>query len=271
MDRRPAVSGFFYPSGKKELQTLLAEIYDQVSEPETCENPIGVVVPHAGFIYSGLTAMHSFRALRKSQRRKFVILGPNHNSYPKTASIYSDGSWITPLGTARVDSSLAKELAGLSEKMVVDVPSHSVEHSIEVQIPFLQYLYGEDFEFCPVIMGDQSRDTILDIAKAMESLDPEVVFIASSDMTHYESHESARRKDHELISVIESLDTSELYRILGEKRISSCGYGAIAVLMEITRSRGGSLKLLNYSTSGEQSGDFSSVVGYASLVSCPSS
>ncbi|AKA49368.1 hypothetical protein IX51_09955 [uncultured archaeon] len=271
MDRRPAVSGFFYPSSKKELEELLSTIDREVGEPDSCDNPIGVVVPHAGLIYSGITAMHSFKALRRSPARKFVIIGPNHNSYPRIAAAYSGGSWLTPLGSAKIDSALSDRISELSEKIVIDPTPHSVEHSVEVQIPFLQYIYGENFEFSPIILGDQTKETALEIAHALNGLGDEVAFVSTSDLTHYESHESARRKDHDLVAVIESLDVPELYRILGDRRISSCGYGAIAIMMEIVRLRGGSLKLLDYRTSGETSGDFSSVVGYASLVACPQS
>ncbi len=269
MDRRPAVSGFFYPSVKEELLELIAHISEEVPDQEVCSDPIGVIVPHAGFIYSGITAMHSYKALSKSGKRKFVIIGPNHNAYPRIAAAYHDGSWVTPIGPARVDSSLSEKIAKMSDKIALDPAPHSVEHSIEVQLPFLQYLYGEDFEFTPIILGDQSKSTATEIASVLHKASGDSLFVASSDLTHYESHESAGRKDHDLISVIESLDISKLYETVGEEKISSCGYGAIAVLMEITRMRGGKLKLLDYRTSGETSGDYTSVVGYASMVACP--
>lgn len=268
MERRPAVSGFFYPAVKDELMQLLEGISEQVPEQDQCKDPIGILVPHAGLVYSGITAMFSYKALAHSEKRKFVILGPNHNSYPRVAAAYSEGSWMTPLGSAKVDHELSVKIAGLSDKIVVDNAPHSVEHSIEVQLPFLQYMFGDGFEFTPVTLGDQTRETSMEIAKILLEAAGDAVFIASSDLTHYESHESARRKDHDLISDIESLDTGKLYATLGGERISSCGFGAIAILMEITRQKGGKLKLLDYRTSGETSGDYSSVVGYASMISC---
>lgn len=269
MERQPAVSGFFYPASGKELLKLMEDISEQVPAQDACQDPIGVLVPHAGLIYSGVTAMFSYKALVNSQRHKFVILGPNHNSDPRIAATFPEGMWRTPLGSARVDQDLSMQLSAISKKIVQDSAAHSVEHSIEVQIPFLQYLYGNDFEFTPISLGDQSMETCLEIANVLLEAAGDAIIVASSDLTHYEIHESAERKDHDLISVIESLDVSNLYRTIGEKRISSCGYGAIAVLMEITRRKGGSMSLLDYRTSGKTSGDYSSVVGYASMLSCP--
>ncbi len=267
MDRPPAVSGFFYPQATEDLKKLISDLDKEVQEPEPCGDIIGVVVPHAGYIYSGHTAMFSYEVLKKTGKRRFVILGPNHGSYPGYAAVYSEGSWITPFGPAKIDSELSDSISRNCSSIRSDNSAHSIEHSIEVQIPFLQYSF-EEFQFSPIVLGDQSEQVAIEIGNSLNELPRDVVFIASSDLTHYENESSAEKKDHELISAMESLDTSYFYSLIGKKKISACGYGAIAILMHITKLRGGSLKLLDYSTSGKVSKDWSSVVGYASLASC---
>lgn len=267
MDRSPAVSGFFYPQDPEDLRKELEGFDEKVTEPEGCETEIGVVVPHAGFIYSGQTAMYAYKVLGKSNARRFVILGPNHSSEPPYAAVYSGDSWITPFGPARVDSELSDDIARKTDSVRTDNRAHQVEHSVEVQIPFLQYMFDE-FSFSPIVLGDQSESVTSDLGNSLSELPEDIAFIASSDLTHYESGSSAEKKDHELISVIESLDVDRFYNLIGEKKISACGYGAIAVLMTITKLRGGKLNLLDYRTSGDTSGDWSSVVGYAAMKSC---
>ncbi len=267
MDRPPSVSGFFYPSERRELEKMLDDFYTKVPEPEGCPDPLGVVVPHAGFIYSGLTAMHSYKALRKSGKRRIVIIGPNHSSSPPYAAVYPEGAWTTPLGSVSIDSHLSENIARGCTRVKIDERAHSVEHSVEVQIPFLQYVLG-DFSFSPIVLGDQSESTATEIGDALNELGEDVLIVASSDLTHYESESSAEKKDHELISAIESLDVPHFYDLIGGQRISACGFGAIAVLMRVTKLRGAKLSLLDYRTSGETSKDWSSVVGYASMCSC---
>lgn len=268
MEREPAVSGFFYPSGRAELENLLRRLDTSVPEQETCAQAIGVMVPHAGLIYSGITAMFSYKALKGTEERRFLIIGPNHESYPYYSAAYPDGGWKTPLGTSAIDSATTRDLLSEATDLVVDAGAHSREHSIEVQLPFLQYVFGDSISICPIVLGDQSEHTSLKLAKAISRLPHRPILVASSDLTHYERIEVAKRKDEEVIEAILTLDTHRLYEVIQERRITACGFGAIAVLMEVTRISGGSINLLDYRTSGDTSGDKSSVVGYASLISC---
>ncbi|MGC8608462.1 MAG: MEMO1 family protein [Thermoplasmata archaeon] len=265
MIRDPVVAGYFYPDDAIELRSLISSF--NMQEEVYGNRLIGTVVPHAGYIYSGKTAMFSYSAIKNYSSRKFIIIGPNHNPFTEFTSLYPEGSWKTPMGLAKIDSDLAEKILKKSKYIVEDEDSHNREHSIEVQIPFLQYLFGNDFSFVPLILGYQEKYIAEDIASAILPYISEAVVIASSDFTHYESEKSVEKKDFDLISKITSLDVDGFYEILEKENVSACGYGAIATLMIITKKMKGSIRLLNHSTSGDATGDYRSVVGYASLAS----
>ncbi len=266
-DRPPSVSGAFYPSDPKELQdvisTMLSLVNTQVSiNPEKL---IGVVVPHAGYIYSGQTAAHAYSLVKNSTKREYVIIGPNHSSYPPETSIYPGGEWITPLGRSPVDAVMAEEIMERARGSKLDEKAHRKEHSVEVQLPFLQYLFDAEFTFVPIIMGDQRMEMAAYLSHGLMSMKKLPLIIASSDLTHYEPLETARRKDRMLLDAVESLDLHRFYRTLEQNVITACGYGAIATLMSVTGELGGKMQVLNYSTSYETSGESYSVVGYSAI------
>ncbi|KAA8922115.1 MEMO1 family protein [Thermoplasma sp.] len=265
MKREPAVAGYFYPERKDELYSLLSSF--AVPEEHISGSVIGAIVPHAGIIYSGRTAMYSYRAIEKSIIRDFIIIGPNHRPITPYASLYPEGKWSTPLGDAIINERMAEELYRNSDYIVKDEESHRMEHSVEVQIPFLQYMFGEAFRFVPVILGDQEMEIARNIGEALLRISDPFIFIASSDFTHYESAKTVEKKDMDLISAIKTLDLDKFYSVLEEENVTACGYGAIASLMYYTRKRGGQMIFLNHSNSGDVTGDYSEVVGYGSLVS----
>lgn len=265
--RNPAVSGTFYPSDGKELKDMIMHLLSEVHIGINFKKIIGVIVPHAGYIYSGKTAAYSYSVLMKSSIRKFIVVGPNHRSFPPYAAVGTSGFWMTPLGNARIDEDLANSIVSANNVLVNDPMAQREEHSVEVQIPFLQYIFQDSFSFVPIILGDQDEETAVAISRVLKPYLDDTVLIASSDLTHYEPKEVAQSKDSKLIEDIISLNTNKFYETLKSRRISACGYGAIAVLMELTKSLGGNIKLLNYSTSFDYSKDDSFVVGYSSLVS----
>jgi len=265
MKRKPAVAGYFYPERKDELYSLLSSF--AIPEQHVSGTIIGAVVPHAGIIYSGRTAMYSYRAIEKSAVRDFVIIGPNHRPLTPYASLYPEGEWSTPLGDALINDRMAEALYRDSNYIVKDEESHLMEHSVEVQIPFLQYLFGDGFRFVPVILGDQEIDVARDIGEAIMKIEDPFIFIASSDFTHYADAKRVEKKDMDLISAILTLDLDKFYSVLEKENVTACGYGAIAALMYYTKKRGGRMIFLNHSNSGDVTGDYSEVVGYASLVS----
>ncbi|WP_297215828.1 MEMO1 family protein [Thermoplasma sp.] len=265
MRRQPAVAGYFYPERKDELYSLLSSF--SVPEQHIAGNVIGAVVPHAGIIYSGRTAMFSYRSLERSDVRNFVIIGPNHRPVTPYASIYPSGRWSTPLGDAVINEKMAEAIYRNSNYIVKDEESHAMEHSVEVQIPFLQFLFGDSFTFVPIILGDQEIEVVKDISEALLKLEDPFILIASSDFTHYEEARRVEKKDMDLISAILALDLDKFYSVLRSEDVTACGYGAIAILMSYTKSRGGHMVFMNHSNSGDVTGDYSEVVGYASLVS----
>lgn len=266
-DRTPSVSGAFYPSDPEQLRDSISSAMSLVQAQLEVgpDKLIGVVVPHAGYVYSGQTAAHAYSLMKSSSPGDFVIIGPNHSSYPPEISIYPDGEWITPLGRCPVNAKEAEEIRNCTPGSKLDERAHRKEHSVEVQLPFLQYLFDGNFTFVPIIMGDQRLEMAAHLSDGLMSLGKLPFIIASSDLTHYEPLDTARRKDRMLLDAVESLDLHRFYRTLEQNVITACGYGAIATLMSVTAKLGGRMHVLNYSTSYETSGESYSVVGYAAI------
>ncbi len=261
--RAPAVSGQFYPRSKNDLDKEISRCFDGVPPGE--RQVLGAVVPHAGYIYSGNTAAYVYSALPRADT--FVLLGPNHTGYGAPVSV-SGESWSTPLGEVSSDSEFIKALP----KRIIDIDeaAHKYEHSIEVQLPFLQHRF-RDFRIVPICMGMQDEETALEVgmelAEAVRKVTKKVVIIASSDFTHYKPDKMARENDAYYISSILEFDTTGFYRKLYERNASVCGYGPIAAMLTATKKLGAKkATLLKYSTSGDTTGDFAAVVGYAGII-----
>ncbi len=277
--RGPAVAGMFYEADPQGLRGQIEWAFKHPLGPgrlpekrtETLEPSIGFVSPHAGYMYSGPIAAHVYyRLAMEPIPDTVVIAGPNHTGLGTLVSVYLRGVWITPLGEVEVDEELAKAIVENSSYADIDEKAHIYEHSVEVQIPFLQYIYGSSFRIVPIVLWEQTPETARDLGeaiyRAVESTGRRIVFIASSDFTHYEPHDIAVRKDQEAISAILSLEPERLYRVVTEKNISMCGPGPVMTLLYLARARkAGGAELLKYATSGDVAGDKSSVVGYAAI------
>lgn len=237
--------------------------------PEPDEKIFGFVLPHAGYVYSGPVAAHGYYLC--SGIRDFelaVILGPNHWGIGSGVATYPGDYWRTPLGNLAIDKEAAKELVDSSGIVVYDETAHAREHSIEVHLPFLQFIKGNEIKILPVSMALQDIDTAVEIGNSLGSFlsKRRAILIASSDFTHYERHEVASRKDSEAIKAISELDVKQHYLTIQRMNISACGYGPIAAVITAVKALGArSGRLLKYATSGDTSGDFTSVVGYASI------
>ncbi|HMK45716.1 MAG TPA: MEMO1 family protein [Methanocella sp.] len=264
--RKPAVSGQFYPGSERELRGLIQRLAPSpVSadrEPQTKIRACGVVVPHAGYIYSGGVAAEVYASIEGAPT--FLLLGPNHYGLGSPVAV-STQPWVTPLGRVEVDQELVGLLNGIIDR---DEIAHQQEHSLEVHIPLLQYFF-EDFKIVPVSIGMQDYDTVKEIATeliaALNKHTGRVVIVASSDFTHYEDVKAARKKDSTLIDDIEKLDVPAFYDDLYRLNATCCGYGPIAAMMITCGARGARTgKLLKYATSGDVTGD-SQVVGYAGI------
>ena len=265
MIRQPVVAGQFYPGSASQLEAMIETLVDEKAEKREV---IGLVSPHAGYVYSGPVAGAVISRIKFKDT--FIIIGPNHSGMGKPLSIMTRGKWKTPLGEVEIDSELGRQILATSSHLQEDAIAHQYEHSIEVQIPFLQY-FRSDFRIVPIILGYAGGDTCKEIgreiAKAVRELNREVVIIASSDMTHYEPQESAQEKDTQAIDAILDLDEDELLRRVEELDISMCGYAPTASLISAAKELGAkSAELVKYQTSGDTTGDYSAVVGYAGII-----
>jgi len=221
-------------------------------------------------MYSGAVAANSYYALAADGvPHTCVILGPNHTGMGSGVSIMIEGAWETPLGVSSIDIETARKIQKETEIIDIDESAHRLEHSIEVQLPFLQYVYGVDVKFVPICMMMQDLTTSREVGEALSSAlaGLNAVVIASSDMTHYESQAAASKKDRLAIESILSLDEESLQRVVESASISMCGYGPVTAAITAVKLLGArNASLLSYRTSGDVTGDTSAVVGYASIL-----
>ena len=276
--RKPYVANAFYAGTKagltEQITNCFTHPYGPGQVPKVAEHGprriLGIVSPHAGYMYSGPVAANGFSRLAADGVPEFfLILGPNHNGIGSGVSILTEGAWETPVGLTSIESSLAKQIQKASGILDVDESCHSSEHSIEVQLPFLQYIYKDASKFIPISMMMQDLQTSREIAKSVveECKGKNFAIIASSDMTHYETQESASRKDKTAIEAITNLDDAKLNELGETNRVTMCGYGPITTLIAAAKMLGGiKAEFLTYKTSGDITGDKSAVVGYASIV-----
>ncbi len=275
--RPPYVAGAFYAGRRERLKEQIewcfhsklgpGELPDV--NPQPLAGPVGLVLPHAGYQYSGPVAAQGFGWLaRRGRPKAAVIVGTNHTGFGARASIAAAGAWKTPLGVMEIDSSLAEGILERSAVIEPGAEAFASEHSVEVQLPFLQYLFG-NIGFVPIVCLDQRPAPAQELGRAIAETvrGNSVALIASSDFTHYEPHHQAERKDRAAIERVLQLDLEGFYEVIRREGASVCGYGPIATVMEAARvleMKAG--RLLQYTTSGEITGERSAVVGYASIV-----
>ncbi len=265
MIRPPAVAGHFYPSNPNEL----AQAVDGFLSSEMGKKrAFGCVVPHAGYMYSGHVAGALYSTLEIPAR--LILIGPRHFPRGESLAILSEGSWASPLGEAKIDSALAAKLKHEFPRLREDAVAHEREHSLEVQIPFLQRLRG-DFQFVPIVLGTDRYGVLEElghaVAKVVAAQGEPVLVVASSDMNHYESDAITRVKDERAIARVLALDPRGLYDIVRAEEITMCGIAAAVVMLIAARDLGASdAELVRYATSGDINGDREHVVGYAGIV-----
>ena len=271
--RKPAVSGMFYAGNAGELEEQIEWCFKHELGPGVVprvnekgpRKVVALVVPHAGYYYSGPVAAHAYKALAgDGPFDTAVILGPNHTGYGQPVSVWTGASWSTPLGEVEIDRELAQKLLG--GVIQADETAHVREHSIEVQLPWLQYLF-KTVKIVPITMLAQDLDTARTVGRAISRAGDNPVIIASSDLTHYEPHSVAMQKDASIIEAIVALDEEELYERCQRLNCTMCGYGPVAAAIVAAKEvKAKKASLLKYATSGDTSGDFSRVVGYGSVV-----
>jgi AmmeMemoRadiSam system protein B len=267
MIRLPAVAGQFYPANPRELSSLIHRFIKENGEPQKVRVQ-ACLVPHAGYIYSGHVAAAVFSQIVIPN--KIIVLGVRHQPYGEELAIVSHGTWRTPLGEATIDRALALRLRAACPALQEDEVAHAREHSLEVEMPFLQLLQAE-FTFVPVAIGSTRFEELVKlgegVAEVVAGSKEEILVVTSSDMNHYEEEGLTRRKDQRAIECMLRLDAKGLYEVCRRERISMCGLGpAIATLSALRKLGVQSGELVKYATSGEISGDHDAVVGYAGMI-----
>ncbi|MBR4447466.1 MEMO1 family protein [Methanobrevibacter sp.] len=278
MLRQPAVAGAFYPDNPEILKKLIESCFldyagvgylPKLNSFDDKDYPINVMVPHAGYQYSGAIASHGYCEIVKNGFPEvFIIISPNHTGFGSEISVFNEGEWITPLGNVEVDKEFAEAIIESSDIASADFTAHIREHSIEVQLPFLQY-FSNDFKIVPITMGRQnfvtSNDLSNSIVDAADKLNKSYCVIASTDLSHFNNQEKANKVDGFVLEDIGEMNEFKLFEEVVQYNITMCGYGPVMATMALSKRCGKKTsEILAYGTSGDVTGDFTSVVGYAS-------
>jgi hypothetical protein len=264
MRRAPAFAGRFYPAQAGALQREI----ESYIESRAAQAAIGCVVPHAGIMYSGHVAGAVYARLQPAS--SYIILCPNHSGRGRPLAIMSEGNWTTPLGDAAVDAALAGELKRACGLLEEDDTAHRLEHSLEVQLPFLQ-VHHPGFRFVPIAVGVGSYQPLEELGRAVAQVAGQAkerpLIVASSDLNHYEPDAINRAKDHRAIERIVALDPRGLYDTIRREDISMCGFGPTVAMLTAAKILGATRgELVRYANSGDITGDRSQVVGYAGIL-----
>ena len=276
--RRPHFASQFYEGDAEALRAQISSCFlhklgpkklPQVNFDVHPRNIVGLICPHAGYVYSGPVAASAFYELAiDGKPDTVVLLGPNHTGYGSALALMREGAWRTPLGDVEIDSGLADKILHETNLIDADELAHRYEHSIEVQLPFLQFLYGDKFKIVPICFQLQDYESAVEVGMALtEALaESNTVVIASSDMTHYEPAKTASAKDQAALKALTDMDAKRFYETVETQNITACGFMPITSLITYANGVGAKeAKILSYHNSGDITGDHSSVVGYASV------
>ncbi|MBI2870886.1 MAG: AmmeMemoRadiSam system protein B [Candidatus Omnitrophica bacterium] len=262
--RTPAVAGQFYPSDPKELSETVEKLLPKKASAVPRK---AVIVPHAGYIYSGKIAGNVYA--RTAVPSLSILVGPNHTGRGASLSLYPGGSWMTPLGAMRVNQDFVQAIRREFDAFSLDTLAHTYEHSLEVQLPFLKHISAQS-TIVPIIVGTDHVPSLLKAGSALGRVirdwkQPSLL-ICSTDMTHYEPLVTAQRKDKMAIQALTSLDPKELALVVAENAISMCGWAPAVMILAACRTLGATkAEFIAYGTSADTTGDRSSVVGYAGM------
>ncbi len=265
--RKPAVAGLFYPDNEKDLRNNIVNLMNKARSEFETKNILGIISPHAGYIYSGYSAAHGFNALKQKKFNTAVILSPSHSEYFPGISVYSGDAYQTPFGLIPININKRKILSAGNEEIFEGIEGHRKEHAVEVQLPFLQVI-NKEFDIVPVVIGDQSKKYIDIVAdKLVDIIDDKTIVVASSDLSHFYDKATADKLDSIVQSRIENFEFDELQSDLEKNKCEACGGGAIVALMKSAyQVNFRKSKILSRTDSGDFSGDNRRVVGYLSAV-----
>jgi AmmeMemoRadiSam system protein B len=264
MVRRPVVAGTFYPGSKSRLEDQLSSFITSVKEKQKV---IGLVSPHAGYIYSGGCAGKGFSKIKIPNT--VVILGVNHNGMGQSFAVDENDFWNTPLGDIPVERELAEVLVSDSDLFEYDSQAGAAEHSLEVQVPFIQYL-NQEAKILPITLSSINLNQLVEAGEELAQVTSErndILIVASTDMSHYIDAQSAKIKDLKALQKILELDPEGLFDLVRNERISMCGVSPTTMMLSAAKALGARhSEIIQYTNSGEVSGDFDQVVGYASMI-----
>lgn len=268
LKRHPVVAGRFYPGDTKALADEVNRLVSGGIRGGPREKAAAIIAPHAGYMYSGAVTGHIYSSVEIPDT--VVVIGPNHTGLGKRVALMTDGAWVTPLGSIEVDSAFADALLKSSRLITADRQAHESEHSIEVQLPFIQSI-NKGALIVPLTVMSASARECLELGKAIadtiKGLGRDVLIVASSDMNHYESDAVTRRKDKEAIAEVLKLDADGLLAVTSKKDITMCGVIPAAIAINAARLLGAtSARVVDYATSGDVSKDYAQVVGYAGIL-----
>ncbi len=264
--RPPVVAGMFYPEHAKELEQMVGQLIDGAKPKRQKGGLVGIIVPHAGYQYSGVTAAHAFALLKKEKKRTVVLVGPSHREYFDGISVFPGASFKTPLGAVDVDAEMRSALLKATPYVQSSLAGHRTEHSLEVQLPFLQVAM-KNFTILPIVIGNQKREYCEALGTALAKITKagDALFVASSDLSHYYTSDAARKLDSIAIASIEKLDFAMMMSDLETERTEACGGGPIVAVMSAAKQVGADkCDVLHSCNSGDVSGDNDRVVGYVS-------
>lgn len=265
--REPAVAGMFYPNAENKLRDQIEIFLDIASAEDRYDNVFGLIAPHAGYIYSGKTAAYGYHAVSGKEYKSAIVLSPSHREYFPGISVYDGAAYKTPLGIVEVDNELREKFIGESKTIFKGLNGHKAEHALEVQLPFLQYLYPK-IKILPIVIGDQSKLYVDELADRLsQTVNNDTLIVASSDLSHFYSKPQADEFDSRVANRIELFQFDELQKDLEEQNAHACGGGNIVALMKAASLLGRTKsKITHRSDSGDTTGDNSEVVGYLSAI-----
>lgn len=263
--RKPCVANRFYPGEKAALEKTIKDFLDN----KETQRAVSVIAPHAGYIYSGKVAGHLYSSV--SIPDNVILIGPNHTGMGARSSVMAQGEWETPLGNVKINTELAYSIIGFDpHNFTDDMEAHMMEHSLEVQLPFLRFL-NPKVNIVPITVMQAPYPELLAmgdaLAKAVSSYKGDVLIVVSSDMNHYEDQKNTEQKDKKALDMILKLDERGLLETAYRQRISMCGVFPAAIAIAASKTLGAKkARLSSYATSGEVSGDYGKVVGYAGVI-----
>jgi AmmeMemoRadiSam system protein B len=267
MIRKPVVAGTFYPADENNLRDEIEQLLSEVEIDEYFENLFGIVAPHAGYKYSGLTAAKAYKLIENKNYETVIVISPSHREYFAGSCIYEGEAYQTPLGLVQINSIMRDKIISGSDSIFLGNYGHNLEHALEVQVPFLQTVLS-DFKIVPIVMGDQNKQYVYDLAARLaDVVDEKTLIVASSDLSHFHNKQQADLLDSRVEQSISDFDYEGLLKNLEFKNCEACGGGPIAAMMKAAeiRNRTNS-KIIARSDSGDVTGDDSEVVGYLSAI-----